>query len=89
MHPSFPPVGTTGRVQPCFFISGPLDARIPKAGERLGGDLAGVLNSSGMSALRTAIRDGRRAECKTCVCSMWRDPGAVWASTHSTMFASA
>jgi len=82
-------IGATGRVQPCFFISGPSDARIPKAGERLGGDLAGVLNSSGMSALRTAIRDGRRAECKTCVCSMWRDPGAAWASTHSTMFASA
>jgi MoaA/NifB/PqqE/SkfB family radical SAM enzyme len=67
-------IGATGRVQPCFFISGPLDARISKTGAPLGGDLAGVLNSSGMSALRTAIRDGRRAECKTCVCSLWRDP---------------
>jgi MoaA/NifB/PqqE/SkfB family radical SAM enzyme len=63
-------IGATGRVQPCFFISGPLDARISETGA----PLAGVLNSSGMSALRTAIRDGRRAECKTCVCSLWRDP---------------
>jgi hypothetical protein len=72
-----------------LFISGPSDARISKAGERLGGDLAGVLNSSGMSTLRTAIRDGRRAECKTCVCSMWRDADAVSAATHSAMLASA
>jgi Fe-coproporphyrin III synthase len=82
-------IGATGRVQPCFFISGPLDARISEPAGQLGGDLGGVLNSSGMSALRTAIRDGRRAECKTCVCSMWRDPDTVPVSTHSTMFASA
>jgi hypothetical protein len=25
-------------------------------------------------ALRTAIREGRRGECKSGVCSMWRDP---------------
>jgi hypothetical protein len=69
-------IGATGRVQPCFFISGPPDARVSETGARLRGDLAGVLNSSGMGALRTAIRDGRRAECRTCVCSMWRDPAA-------------
>jgi Fe-coproporphyrin III synthase len=68
-------IGATGRVQPCFFISGPLDARLSETGARLGGDLEGVLNSGGMSALREDIRDGRRAECKTCVCSMWREPG--------------
>ena len=73
-------IGATGRVQPCFFISGPSDARLSTAGEQLGGDLAGVLNSSGMSTLRTAIRDGRRAECKTCVCSMWRDPANIQSS---------
>jgi MoaA/NifB/PqqE/SkfB family radical SAM enzyme len=67
-------IGATGHVQPCFFISGPLDARISKSGARLGSDLAGVLNSSSMRALRTAIREGRRVECETCVCSMWRDP---------------
>ncbi|HLZ97905.1 MAG TPA: radical SAM/SPASM domain-containing protein [Steroidobacteraceae bacterium] len=66
-------VGATGRVQPCFFISGPLDARLSDTGTRPGAGLPGVLNSSGMSALRTAIRNGRRGECKTCVCSMWRD----------------
>jgi MoaA/NifB/PqqE/SkfB family radical SAM enzyme len=70
-------VGATGRVQPCFFISGPLDARISATGARPGGDLGSVLNSGGMSALRTAIRDGRRAECRTCVCSMWRDPANI------------
>jgi MoaA/NifB/PqqE/SkfB family radical SAM enzyme len=70
-------VGATGRVQPCFFISGPLDARLSDTGARPGGDLGSVLNSGGMSALRTAIRDGRRAECKTCVCSMWRDPANI------------
>jgi Fe-coproporphyrin III synthase len=67
-------IGATGRVQPCFFISGPADARISDSGARPGGDLPGVLNGNGMSALRSAIRDGRRAECKTCVCSLWRDP---------------
>jgi Fe-coproporphyrin III synthase len=59
-------IGASGRVQPCFFIS--------ETGTQLDGDFSSVLNSSAMSALRTAIRDGRRAECKTCVCSMWRDP---------------
>jgi len=67
-------IGATGRVQPCFFITGPPDARISNTSAEIGGDLGSVLNSGGMSALRTAIRDGRRAECKTCVCSMWRDP---------------
>jgi MoaA/NifB/PqqE/SkfB family radical SAM enzyme len=67
-------IGATGRVQPCFFISGPPDAHVAESGARLGGDLDSVLNGEGMSALRTAIRDGRRAECKTCVCSLWRDP---------------
>ena len=66
-------IGPTGRVQPCFFISGPADARLSETGARLGGDLTEVLNGSGMSALRAAIRDGQRAECKTCVCSLWRD----------------
>jgi len=67
-------IGATGKVQPCFFISGPADARIPPSGAEAGRDLAGALNGVGMSALRAAIRDGRRAECKTCVCSLWRDP---------------
>ena len=37
----------------------------------------GVLNSGAMSGLGTAIRDERRSECKTCVCSMWRDPSVI------------
>jgi Fe-coproporphyrin III synthase len=59
-------IGATGRVQPCFFISGPLDAQIRE-------DFPRALNSRGMEALREDIRAGARAECKTCVCSMWRD----------------
>jgi MoaA/NifB/PqqE/SkfB family radical SAM enzyme len=57
-------IGATGSVQPCFFISGPadVDAYFPDA-----------LNSEPMTALRATIRAGGRQECKTCVCSMWRD----------------
>jgi MoaA/NifB/PqqE/SkfB family radical SAM enzyme len=66
-------IGATGRVQPCFFIAGPLDARISETGAQL----PSILNSGGMSGLRAAIRDGRRSECKTCVCSMWRDPSVI------------
>jgi MoaA/NifB/PqqE/SkfB family radical SAM enzyme len=75
-------VGASGRVQPCFFISGPSDAvlgRDPQSANRASdrAHLAGVLNAGGMSALRTAIRSGKRVECKTCVCSMWRDPDVL------------
>jgi len=56
-----------GRVQPCFFIQGPPEAQIR------GGDLAAALDGGAMAALRHDIRAGKRAECRTCVCSMWRD----------------
>jgi MoaA/NifB/PqqE/SkfB family radical SAM enzyme len=59
-------VGATGRVQPCFFISGPPPAQAQD-------DFGGALNGGPMMALRKDIRDGARAECKTCVCAMWRD----------------
>jgi len=70
-------IGASGRVQPCFFIAGPPEAQLSATGARPGGGLAELLNGSGMSALRTAIRDGRRPECKTCVCSLWRDPAHI------------
>jgi len=60
-------IGATGRVSPCFFISGP-----PGAVWR--DSLEAVLNHASMSALRENIRTGSRAECARCVCSMWRDP---------------
>jgi Fe-coproporphyrin III synthase len=63
-------VGATGRVQPCFFIAGPPDAQVQ-------GDFGGALNGAAMMALRRDIRDGARAECKTCVCAMWRDLDAA------------
>jgi MoaA/NifB/PqqE/SkfB family radical SAM enzyme len=78
-------VGATGRVQPCFFISGPGEAGLQ--GDRTAQDLSNTLNDERMSALRASIRAGERAECKTCVCSMWRDPDAIAAGADSVRFA--
>jgi MoaA/NifB/PqqE/SkfB family radical SAM enzyme len=63
-------IEATGRVNPCFFIAGAPHAIVAE-------DLGEVLNSESMKALRRSIREGRRAECVTCVCSLWRDPGNV------------
>jgi Fe-coproporphyrin III synthase len=60
-------VSANGRVQPCFFIPGPADAEA-------WGDFPAALDSVSMVALRDEIRTGKRPECATCVCSMWRDP---------------
>jgi MoaA/NifB/PqqE/SkfB family radical SAM enzyme len=58
------------RVQPCFFIAGP-------PGPRVLDDLPAVLNAAAMTSLRRDIRQRRRAECATCVCSMWREPSRL------------
>lgn len=63
-------IEASGRVNPCFFISG---APATYASEKL----ATTLNSEGMTALRRTIREGGRAECTTCVCSLWRDLSSV------------
>ena len=60
-------IGATGRVSPCFFISGPPEARLPSA-------LDEALNGDSMMALREELRSGTRAECAKCVCSLWREP---------------
>jgi MoaA/NifB/PqqE/SkfB family radical SAM enzyme len=70
-------IGATGRVQPCFFISGPIDIAAASSGIE---DLYAALNSHPMATLRANIRAGKRLECKTCVCSMWRDPENIGAS---------
>jgi Fe-coproporphyrin III synthase len=86
-------IGASGRVQPCFFISGPSDAVLAgdalsaNAAKDAGADLSGVLNASGMTALRSAIRSGKRAECKTCVCSMWRDLDTAGSAPPQMRFA--
>jgi Fe-coproporphyrin III synthase len=86
-------IGATGRVQPCFFIAGPSDAVLAgdaapgSAAQSPGADLDRVLNAGGMTALRTAIRSGKRAECKTCVCSMWRNPDVVGNASLPSRFA--
>ena len=70
--PEFSAVITaTGAVQPCYFIGGPAAAKVGSGSAEA---LHDVLNSSAMSTLRGAIRSGAHAECKTCVCSLWRDP---------------
>lgn len=63
-------IGADGRLQPCFFIPGPNEGP-PQS------DCIGDLNSGPMMALRGAIREGRRRECLTCVCSLWRDLDSV------------
>lgn len=60
-------ISASGRVSPCFFISGP-----PGAVAR--DSLGEVLNDPQMSALRQRIRASGRPECARCVCSLWRDP---------------
>jgi MoaA/NifB/PqqE/SkfB family radical SAM enzyme len=68
-------VGATGRVQPCFFISGPAEATVLRGGGdgTAPDDFSSALNGGRMRELRASIRAGEREECKTCVCSMWRD----------------
>lgn len=62
-------IEATGRLSPCFFIGGPA--------ANAAGDLGEALNSEPMVALRRDIREGRRPECVTCVCSLWRDVNHV------------
>jgi MoaA/NifB/PqqE/SkfB family radical SAM enzyme len=66
-------IGANGAVQPCFFITGPPDARLLPEDDSSDGGLPLVLNEKPMVQLRAGIRAGMRAECKTCVCYMWRD----------------
>jgi hypothetical protein len=61
-------IGATGRINPCFFISGP-----PQTSD--GDDFERLLNGEAMLTLREDIRNGNRPECARCVCSLWRDPG--------------
>jgi len=80
-------IGATGRLQPCFFISGPPEANVLASRSGPGVDLPFALNGTSMSELRAQIDAGLRKECKTCVCSMWRDPEHIRASNHAAKFA--
>lgn len=61
--PRFSAVFTAdGKIQPCFFIS---------PSENLS------INDSALLSLRHDIRSGKRNECKTCVCSMYRGVRAL------------
>ena len=59
-------IGADGRVSPCFFIPGPHPPAVRTS-------LPAALNDAAMMTLREDIRAGRRPECRTCVCSLWRD----------------
>lgn len=59
-------VAADGLVSPCFFISGPESTRRDET-------LRDALNDHEMTALRASIAAGEKPECRTCVCSMWRD----------------
>ena len=63
-------IGVHGQLQPCFFISGPPEARVHE-------DLPAALNGDAMRTMRRDIKEKRRHECATCVCSMWREPGSI------------
>ena len=80
-------IGATGRLQPCFFISGPPEINVLTSHGGQGIDLPIALNSSSMAELRAQIDTGARRECKTCVCSMWRDPEHIRAASHAAKFA--
>jgi Fe-coproporphyrin III synthase len=74
-------MGATGKLQPCFFIAGPAEMQSGPTPTWAGGntveDISAVLNGDSMTALRASIRAGERSECKTCVCSMWRNPDSL------------
>ena len=80
-------IGASGSVQPCFFITGPPDAEVLMSHGGRDVDLPAALNSEPMTKLRADIHAGARPECKTCVCSMWRDPENIRVSTHVAKFA--
>jgi Fe-coproporphyrin III synthase len=79
-------VGANHQVQPCFFITGPSSARVLHA-DGSGVELSAALNSEAMMQLRADIRQAKRRECKTCVCSMWRDLNDIESGAGSARFA--
>jgi MoaA/NifB/PqqE/SkfB family radical SAM enzyme len=60
-----------GQVSPCFFIRGPAQATLAR------GALPELLNEAPLQQLRARISAGHAPECRTCVCSLWRAPGAA------------
>jgi Fe-coproporphyrin III synthase len=60
-----------GRVSPCFFIEGPSPSGSASS------NLPDALAAPPMVQLRSDIRAGLRPECRTCVCSLWRDADEV------------
>lgn len=63
-------VEVDGRLRPCYFL--------PEYGSLRGGEgLRAVLNSQPARALRRAYQNGERAECKRCVCPLYKGPRSI------------
>ncbi len=63
-------IAADGRVQPCYFVPSPAEARgVP--------DLPTALNDPALIEARREIRLGRQPACETCVCSMYRGRRAL------------
>jgi MoaA/NifB/PqqE/SkfB family radical SAM enzyme len=71
-------INARGSVSPCFFIPGPREAVVRD-------DLHAVLNSESMISQRETIRAGRRAECASCVCSLWEEDPDNFAYQHARL----
>jgi MoaA/NifB/PqqE/SkfB family radical SAM enzyme len=69
-------IETDGRLRPCFFLPGYSESR--ELGEEVGTpDLLAVLNAPEARGMRRSIRAGERAECRRCVCSLYRSSASV------------
>ena len=60
-----------GRLRPCYFL--PAYGRLQPEGERL----PEAINWNAAQDLRRAYRTGQRAECKTCVCPLYKGPRSL------------
>lgn len=60
-----------GRLRPCYFL--PTYGRLKPHGETL----AQAINWDVAQDLRKAYRTGQRAECKTCVCPLYKGPRSL------------
>ncbi len=62
-------ITSSGDVHPCYFL--------PRAGNIRTSTIAEILNSTEMKSTRSDVRAYRPAECKTCVCTLYKSPAAA------------
>jgi radical SAM protein with 4Fe4S-binding SPASM domain len=64
-----------GKLRPCYFL--PEYGQLSVESVRGRGALRQAINANRAFALRAAYRGGERAECKRCVCPLYRGPRAL------------